>query len=102
MLVFYAYLQNVPPVVRCRSSPPSDTLEGGARWLQDTIGLLKDKALKISLRGVDLLRGGSLYNVAVNPSSIIQTWTPVYGRYFLIDITYRFNNTNGRIMNLPF
>lgn len=66
------------------------------------VGLLKDKALKISLRGVDLLRGGSLYNVAVNPSSIIQTWTPVYGRYFLIDITYRFNNTNGRIMNLPF
>lgn len=66
------------------------------------VGLLKDKALKISLRGVDLLRGGSLYNVAVNPSSIIQTWTPVYGRYFLIDITYRFNNTNGSIMNLPF
>jgi len=64
------------------------------------VGLLKDKALKISIRGVDLLRGGSQYNVAVNPSSITQTWTPVYGRYFLIDISYRFNNSGGKILNL--
>ena len=59
------------------------------------IGLLKNKALKIAISGVDLLRGGTLYSVNVGPSSITRTWTPVYGRYFLIDISYRFNNTSS-------
>ena len=62
------------------------------------IGLLKDKALKISISGVDLLRGGTQYNVAVGASAITRTWTPVYGRYFLIDISYRFNNSGGQRM----
>ena len=59
------------------------------------ISLLKDKALKISLSGIDLLRGGTLYTVVTGPSSLTRTWTPVYGRYFLIDISYRFNNHSG-------
>ena len=58
------------------------------------VGLLKNKALKIAISGVDLLRGGTQYNVTVGPSSITRTWTPVYGRYFIIDISYRFNNTS--------
>lgn len=62
------------------------------------IGLLKDKALKISISGVDLLRGGTQYNVAVGASAITRTWTPVYGRYFLLDISYRFNNSGGQRM----
>jgi hypothetical protein len=64
------------------------------------IGLLKDKALKISISGIDLLRGGTLYSVAAGPSSLTRTWTPVYGRYFLIDISYRFNNntSSGNMM----
>ncbi|MBO4624504.1 MAG: TonB-dependent receptor [Bacteroidales bacterium] len=62
------------------------------------IGLLKDKSLKISLSGVDLLRGGTQYSVAVGASSITRTWTPVYGRYFLLDISYRFNNSGGQRM----
>ena len=67
------------------------------------IGLLKDKALKISLSGIDLLRGGTLYTVTTGPSSLTRTWTPVYGRYFLIDISYRFNNNSGgnQMMNYP-
>ena len=59
------------------------------------VNLLK-KTLKISLSGIDLLRGGSQYTVVVGPSSLTRTWTPVYGRYFLIDISYRFNNAGGK------
>jgi hypothetical protein len=62
------------------------------------IGLLKDKALKISLSGIDLLRGGTQYQVTVGASAITRTWTPVYGRYFLLDISYRFNNSGGQRM----
>ena len=61
------------------------------------VNLLK-KRLKISLSGIDLLRGGSQYTVTVGPSSLTRTWTPVYGRYFLIDISYRFNNSSGNQM----
>jgi hypothetical protein len=61
------------------------------------LNLLK-KTLKISLSGIDLLRGGSQYTVTVGPSSLTRTWTPVYGRYFLIDISYRFNNSSGNQM----
>ena len=60
------------------------------------VNLLK-KTLKIGIRGVDLLRGGSVFNVAIGPSSMTYTWTPVYGRYFLLDISYRFNNS-GKVM----
>lgn len=59
------------------------------------VSLLKDKALRIAVSGVDLLRGGAGYGVQVGPSSITRTWTPVYGRYFVIDISYRFNNTGN-------
>ena len=61
------------------------------------INLLK-KDLKISLRGVDLLRSGSVYTLTMNPSSVSHTWAPVYGRYFVLDISYRFNNSGGRAM----
>ena len=56
------------------------------------------KDLKVSIRGVDLLRSGSVYSITMGPSSVTQTWTPVYGRYFVLDITYRFNNSGGRSM----
>ena len=62
------------------------------------VNLLKDQSLKVALSGIDLLRGGTQYSVAVGPSSLVRTWTPVYGRYFLIDITYRFNNSGGKKM----
>ena len=59
---------------------------------------LLQKDLKISLRGIDLLRSGSVYSIAMGPSSVSHTWTPVYGRYFVLDISYRFNNSGGRSM----
>jgi hypothetical protein len=61
------------------------------------INLLK-KDLKITFRGIDLLRSGSVYAITMGPSSVTHTWTPVYGRYFVLDISYRFNNSGGRSM----
>ena len=59
---------------------------------------LLQKDLKISLRGIDLLRSGSVYTITMGPSSVTHAWTPVYGRYFVLDISYRFNNSGGRAM----
>ena len=56
------------------------------------------KDLKISLRGIDLLRSGSVYTITMGPSSVTHNWTPVYGRYFVLDISYRFNNSGGKSM----
>ena len=61
------------------------------------VNLLR-KDLKISLRGIDLLRSGSVYAIAMGPSSVTHTWTPLYGRYFVLDISYRFNNSGGKAM----
>ena len=62
-----------------------------------TLGIaLLGKNLRIGLSGIDLLHGGALYNVTTGPSSITRTWTPVYGRYFLLDISYRFNNSASK------
>lgn len=56
---------------------------------------LLGKRLKIALSGIDLLQGGSFYSIAMGPSSVTQSWRPVYGRYFLLDISYRFNNSGS-------
>ena len=59
---------------------------------------LLQKDLKIAFRGIDLLRSGSVYAITMGPSSVTHSWTPVYGRYFVLDISYRFNNSGGRSM----
>ena len=53
---------------------------------------------KITLSGYDLLSGGSEYSESFTESSYIKTWTPSYGRYCLLKLTYRFNNTNGKLI----
>jgi hypothetical protein len=47
---------------------------------------------------VDLLRNGSIYSITMGPSSVTHTLTPVYGRYFVLDISYCFNNSGGKVM----
>lgn len=53
------------------------------------------RAMRISLVGLDLLRGGSLYSATFGPSSYSQTWNPVYGRSLLLSVTWRFNSSGG-------
>ena len=59
-------------------------------YLSLGVKLLKDKQLKVAITGVDLLQGGSLYNEVISASRRTRKWATVYGRYFLLDITYRF------------
>lgn len=61
---------------------------------------LFQKKLRIALSGIDLLRGGSQYTVTMGPSSMTQVWRQVYGRYFLLDISYRFNNTGNNPLSV--
>ena len=65
-------------------------------YLSLGVKLLRDRQLKVAITGVDLLESGSLYHEMISASRRTRTWTPVYGRYFLIDITYRFNNSGGK------
>ena len=61
------------------------------------INLLK-KDLKICIRGIDLLHSGSIYTITIGPSSVTHAWMPLYGRYFVLDISYHFNNSGGKTM----
>jgi hypothetical protein len=60
-------------------------------YLSLGVKLLRERRLKVAITGVDLLQGGSLYHEIISASRRTRQWTPVYGRYFMLDITYRFN-----------
>lgn len=51
--------------------------------------LVKDKWV-LGLEANDLLNGGSLYKTAMTAESFSQTWTPAYGRFFLLSAKYFF------------
>ncbi len=65
-------------------------------YLSLGVKLLRDKQLKVALTGVDLLEGGSLYNEVISASRMTRKWTTVFGRYFMLDITYRFTSPTDR------
>lgn len=74
----------------------SAALDNDVHRLDLSLGVnLLRKQLKIAVSGIDLLRGGSQYSVNMGPSSMTQVWRQAYGRYFVLDISYRFNNTGG-------
>lgn len=59
------------------------------------ITLLKGD-MTVSLDGIDLLNSGSVSSSLLSANSLTQSWRPVYGRYFLLSIKYRFNNSRGK------
>lgn len=59
------------------------------------VNLLKGR-MRLSLMGLDLLRGGSFYAASFGPSCYSQRWTPVYGRCFLVSVSWRFNSSGGQ------
>ena len=61
-----------------------------------SLGLaLLGRRMEVSLMGLDLLHGGSLYTASFGASSYTQSWTPVYGRCFLVSVSWRFNSSGG-------
>lgn len=61
------------------------------------VNLLKGN-LKLTFSGHDLLNGGSVYGISTGPSSVTQTWAPVFGRYFLLGVNWRINTSNGSML----
>ena len=49
------------------------------------------KRLFLSLTANDILNRGAGYSISTTPDSIIRTWTPSFGRYYLLSVSYRFN-----------
>lgn len=49
--------------------------------------------LDVSVQCCDLLNSGSLYNTAITASYMRQTWTPTYGRFYLLSAKYYFRRS---------
>lgn len=54
------------------------------------MNMLKGR-MKISVSGNDLLNRGSSYTIAPANDHTLETWTPSYGRYYLVHISFRLN-----------
>lgn len=58
--------------------------------------LMKGRLL-ISLSGDDLLDKGSAYSIMNESNYTTQTWTPSYGRYFMLNIGFRLNRMKSPV-----
>ena len=54
------------------------------------VNLLKGR-MKISVSGNDLLNRGSNYTITTANDHTVETWTPSYGRYYLLHVFFRLN-----------
>lgn len=63
------------------------------------IRLLKDQ-MTISLSGHDLLNSGSIYTMSTGSNYLSQTWTPSYGRYFMLNISFRLNRLGKSVTSM--
>lgn len=52
--------------------------------------------LMISLSGNDLLSRGLSYSVVTDANATVQSWTPSFGRYFMLSVYWRLNKTDKR------
>lgn len=48
------------------------------------------RRLYMTLSGHDLLNTADSYSVTSTADRLVQTWTPAYGRYFLMGIVWEF------------
>jgi hypothetical protein len=55
----------------------------GARFLKGR--------MKITLSGNDLLNSGASYSIATKDDHTVQTWSPTYGRFYLLTVSFRLN-----------
>ena len=54
------------------------------------VNLLKGR-MKVSVSGNDLLNRGSNYTITTTEDHTVETWTPSYGRYYLLHVFFRLN-----------
>jgi outer membrane receptor protein involved in Fe transport len=63
------------------------------------IKLLKDQ-MTVSFSGHDLLNSGSIYTMSTSSNYLSQTWTPSYGRYFMLNISFRLNRLGKNVRSM--
>ena len=56
--------------------------------------------MTISLSGHDLLNSGSIYTMSTGSNYLSQTWTPSYGRYFMLNISFRLNRLGKSVTSM--
>lgn len=60
------------------------------------VRLLKGR-LGISLSANDILNLGEYYSIQTGPNYTFQQWTPTYGRYYLLNLHFRFGRNNSGV-----
>ncbi len=76
--VFFNYLGGIG------SDFDSHSLDAKIEWK-----FLK-KSLTVMLKAIDILNTGSVYTNIVTADAAVQTWKPIYGRYFMLGLAYNF------------
>ena len=52
--------------------------------------------LKITLSGNDLLNSGASYSIATKDDHTVQTWSPTYGRFYMLTLSLRLNKLQSK------
>lgn len=55
--------------------------------------------MTIRLEGVDMLNNPSRYSLSMLPYGREQRWTPTFGKYIMLSLTYRFNSSREKYFN---
>ena len=52
--------------------------------------------LKLTLSGNDLLNSGASYSIATKDDHTVQTWSPTYGRFYMLTLSFRLNKLQSK------
>ena len=52
--------------------------------------------MKLTLSGNDLLNSGASYSIATKDDHTVQTWSPTYGRFYLLTVSFRLNKLQSK------
>ena len=52
--------------------------------------------MKLTLSGNDLLNSGASYSIATKDDHTVQTWSPTYGRFYMLTLSFRLNKLQSK------
>ena len=52
--------------------------------------------MKLTLSGYDLLNSGANYSIATKDDHTVQTWSPTYGRFYMLTLSFRLNKLQSK------
>ena len=57
---------------------------------------LMNGRMKLTLSGYDLLNSGASYSIATKDDHTVQTWSPTYGRFYMLTLSLRLNKLQSK------